>query len=667
MKALSLFFLVLAAPAMAAGPTCARLREVAFHYDQRMKNKQIDSCNNETLSEITNVPNKDEILGRMKCAQLGVLEERARTLENQLGLLEGFEKLKTDIRNNREGTADPNLTRAQTAARNFRRALNSAKTFEMLLRTGGDEQILRQLKSFPEGERNSPEKLRDAVRAFCTNRGGREASTLDACHSSFTIDQDSYTDINAILSQSEVTEENITQWNQAMAIQRGPEEPWSFTEMHRELATALPKISDARLTLTREELRIVNRVPDFQNASSLPFLQAMKNNRSGLSGHASIENFRFLGGDLKERLRVESRSKIGWLWSEIKTHGIALTEEQRAMCNGATADFEQARNCWAAIKSKKNTFPDVASDKAVMVDRFERNFDLTLNYHDKFGDISRCLEPVEGPSALVLADRRDELTNCSVLNMMNGEKADLQNELLVINGLRNRIAAQSERDMKFRNFAIEKLSDMNCAAAGSSVIECEENVANLISREAVELTSSVLGLSIVHHKKAEVENLEALCSQDPVPTGMEVDLCSFYDPAPATANVTDRPAPETGYSPYVEPENARNPSREAFVNGLAGIGWGIVNQLNQRPQSMYPNPYGNINPYPYNYNPYVGAGMSPSDQILFNARFYGGYGFYTPTLGTAPYTAFPTYSTYVQAGAGTSNTSPYFSNFTTYR
>jgi hypothetical protein len=185
-----------------------------------------------------------------------------------------------------------------------------------------------------------------------------------------------------------------------------------------------------------------------------------------------------------------------------------------------------------------------------------------------------------------------------------------------------------------------------------------------IARQAMTLHSDILGMSLTIQNPSSSIDITSMCEES---RPDEQKICEFVAPPPATPNVTDRPAPPSSDSPYIEPVNARDPSHEAFVDGLSGIGWGIVSQLQNRPQ-MY-NPYQSFNPYPYNYNPYLrGSMLSPSDQILYNARFYGGYGFYTPTYGAAPYTAFPQISPYVQAGySSTGNSSSYFSNFGTYK
>lgn len=48
-------------------------------------------------------------------------------------------------------------------------------------------------------------------------------------------------------------------------------------------------------------------------------------------------------------------------------------------------------------------------------------------------------------------------------------------------------------------------------------------------------------------------------------------------------------------------------------------------------------------PYPYNYGPFNGGTppMGIADSIMFNARYHGSYGFYMPTPGYTPGTAFP--------------------------
>jgi hypothetical protein len=666
MKGLLLSLLVLSPAAFASAPNCNRLQEIAVQYEMNLKKKIITpACSEETLPDlaINDIILKEEVIGRMKCASLGVMEERAKTLENQLTLLGGFQILKNEIRDNREATAQNNLTKAQRAAKDFRKALVTAQSLELLLDTAGATPILRELKNIPESRRNSRAKLLQEIRSLCSNRQGRENSAQDACSTQFSPDEESVTEINALINQGTLNDQELTNWSNALKIQRTGGDSWSFREMYSELREAIPKIADGRLTLNRNELNAIKNLPDFQDVAALPFMNALRSAKSGMAVHTSLEKFKFTALDLKERLQVETRSKISWLWKEIKDSGITIAPEKMTMCESALRDFGSAKECWEALSAAKDTIPTSGSAKKEHLTYMTNGMTSTLAYLNSFDELSRCLNPESGATALSLANTGDQLSNCSSLNMLNADLEKIQNELLIINGLREKIGSQNQRDMKFRNFAIEKIATMNCATQETSVVSCEESPMN-VAPEAMSLTSDIMGLSIVHVAPSEATNLEADCENVTANGGLESDLCQFYESAPATPNVTDRPAPPTADSPYIEVQNARDPSHEAFVDGLAGIGWGVVNQLQNRPQ-MY-NPYQTYNPYPYNYNPYAGNGMlSPADQILFNARFYGGYGFYTPTLGAAPYTAFPVISPYVQAGSG--NSSSYFTNFGTYK
>lgn len=664
MKSL-LLFIFLASPAVfAAGPNCNRLQTIVADYELRMKRKIITPrCSEVSLPDIAvaDTALKDEVLGRMKCSSLGVMEERARTLENQLTLLGGFQILKNEISTNREATAQENLTKAQRAARDFRRALITAQSLEMLLDTAGETPIMRQLKDIPEERRNSPAKLLQEIRSLCSNRQGRENTAQDACSTRFTPDADSVREINSLIAQGDLTNEQLTTWSSALRIQRAGGEAWSFRDMYSEIREAVPKIEAGRLTLNRNELNAIKNLPDFQDVPSLPFMNALRAAKSGVAVHTSLEKFKFVALDLKERLQVETRSKISWMWKEVKDSGITLTAEQRASCDQSRSDFVSAQACWTAVQSQKESIPDNNSDKKALVNNLDNGIASSLRYLGSFDEVSRCLNPEDGQStALVSANTGDQLSNCSSLNMLNGDLEKIQSELLLINAMRDQIASQNQRDMKFRNFAIEKMASLNCAAREVSVVSCEESPLTKIAPEAMSLTSDIIGFSLVHSTPATAADIQADCENS---TGMEEDLCSFFDSPPANPNVTDRPAPSST-SPYIEVPDARNPSREAFVDGLAGIGWGIVSQLTgPRP---VPNYYAPVNPFPYNVNPYPTYGLlSPADQVLFNSRYYGGYGFYSPTLGAAPYTAFPVISPYVQAAGA--NSTPYFSNFGTYK
>lgn len=674
MKSL-LLFIVFATPAVfAAGPNCNRMQNIAAYYEKLMLSKTLPNgeCAKETLSEITitdvseTKDLKEKTLEALRCAPLAAMEERVRTLENKINLLGGFQILKESISRNKEKAGDNTLTKAQRAGAEFQKALKTARGFELLLNTEGDDNLLRQIKGIEEAKRDTPEELRQELKSLCAKREGRENNAQDACSPDFKTDAESLKEINLVLSKSDLSDADLEDWKKALAIQKLNGDGWSFNEMSKDLERVIPKFTSGSLSLDRAELNHIKNLPDFQDVAALPFTKALTSVKSGLAIHTSLEKFKFVAEDLRARLQVESRSKISFLWSEAKATGIELSPEQRSFCEQSSINFDSARACWGALTSKKGTIPANQNKAAKFINDMTAGLDQSLAYLDDFNQVTQCLTPSttggnDIKSTLALANIGDELTNCSSLNMLNADLADLQNELLIINGLREKIGKENERDMKFRNFAIEKLASMKCATQDISVIECEESPIAKIAPTAFALTSDILGMSVVHVTPEKPTDIEEECEE---PAEKEVEICSFYDPPPKTPN-DDAPKP-TAETKYVEVPDARDPSREAFIDGIQGIGWGIVSQLTA-PQP-FQNFYAPVNPYPYNFSPFQSTGaFSPADQVLFNSRFYGGYGFYNPYLTLTPTTAFPVISPYIQGNSSGVTSSSFFSNFGIYR
>lgn len=678
MKSLLLLIFLATPTAFAAGPNCNRMQNIAAYYEKLMLSKALPNgeCAKETLPDIniTDIsPTKDvkeKTLEALRCAPLAAMEERVRTIENKINLLGGFQILKNSIRSNKEKAGDNNLTKAQRAGAEFQKALATARAFELLLQTGEENSLLQQLKGIDEANRKTPEKLSQELKKLCTSFKEREQNAKDACSSDFKVDADSLNEINVVLSKSELTGDEIESWKKALAIKKRGGGDWSFNQISKDLERAIPKYTGGTLNLTRDELNHIKNLPDFDDVAALPFMKVLNSGKSGLEIHNSLQKFAFVAEDLKARLQVETGSKVSFVWSEAKAAGIQISPEQQAACNQSLRNFESASVCWAAMNDKKDTIKENKNNASKLITDMTPGLKSSFDYLQEFNDVSECLNPSTNggsgvKSTLVLANSGDELTNCSSLNMLNDKLASLQNELLIINGLREKIGAANARDMKFRNFAIEKLASMGCASVERKESEvevqaCEELPASGIAPTAMSLASDILGLSIVSPKPKENEetSIEEECEE---PAEKEVEICSFYDSPPKTPN---DPAPKpTAETKYIEVPDARDPSREAFIDGLQGIGWGIVSQLTAPQQ--FQNYWGPVNPYPYNFSPYQSTGsLSPADQVLFNSRFYGGYGFYNPYLTLTPTTAFPVISPYSNPGVMSSQ---FFSNFGTYR
>lgn len=643
-------------------PSCDRLKSIALFYEKKINQEKAPSCSEESFPNAAQFEGKDEFISKVKCADMLNLDEQSHALENQLAILEGFERLKQDIRRNKEEARTSDTPRALRAAQDFSSALHVASAFDRILRTEGETPLMLELRSAPEADRNTPEKFNNLLRQLCRNRTGNQ-STKPACATGFSVDQESFAEISSVFGQTDVTEEVVDQWKDALRIQKNDGSDWSFMEMQNTLTqnvNAPAALAGGRTnTITKAQLDAIRGMPDFQSVPSLPVLARIKEARAGMGTQLAFEEFRFLAGDLKGRQQFETRSKVAAVWSELKDFGNGLSPEDRAKCDGANRDFDQAKLCWESLRRNRTTIAADAQDKGALIDKMDEAIGQSISYVGDIGKFEACLTPEQ----LTRSFAGDELTNCAELNVLSADKATIQQKLLIINELKAKIGNHLEREMRFRNFAVQKLSELNCASENVySGISCDEAVAAIIPPSLQGLILDVQGVTLMS-RSGENAEIEEMCDGDGL-SHDETELCKFFDSAPATPNVTDRPAPSS-FSPYVEAPNQRNTQREAVLDGITGIGMGIVQQLYGPRQNTY-NPYASINPFPYNYSRmYATPGLTSTDQILFNSRFYGGYGFYFPTLGAAPYTAFPVTSPYVQAGLG--NSSPYFTSYGAYK
>ncbi len=671
MKRLILTLLVLSPAAFANPMNCSDLGDFINRRFNTIQNSTNDNCSAETLTELTENRNEELITSTIRasgCDNLYTLENKINQLESEIALLAGFEKMKEEIERKKEQAGSQSLTKAQRAARDFRKGLITARLLEGILFTDGATPLISALKALPIGQRNNPSALRTTINNLCQGRtsASEESNLPNICDPSFNIDPDAVVELNTLIESASLDQTQIDSWKTALSIRVG-ETPYNFRTMYNQVSGAMSKIADGRLGLSRAELNSISQLPSFQNQDSLPILNSLTNRTADMSIHIKVDGTKVLAEELKNRQMAQLGSKLSWVLKETRS-SLNLSQEEQDFCNQTTRDFQKAKTCWDIVRSKQQNLPDSAANARTLIGNIASSIDSSFLYHEKLKKVPACLDNglKENQSALTRANFGYKFSDAECADFATEDLYAKIDQAKILNKLKEKIQAKNERISRMTEFALKKFQDMRCVSpeniTGSSIDCSDERVT--IAREATTLHSDILGMSLTIQNPSSSIDITSMCEES---RSDEQKICEFVAPPPATPNVTDRPAPPTADSPYVEVRDARNPSREAFNDGLAGIGWGIVNQLQNRPQ-MY-NPYQSFNPYPYNYNPYSGGSMmSPSDQILYNARFHGGYGFYTPTLGAAPYTAFPLVSPYVQAGySNTGNSSSYFSNFGTYK
>lgn len=222
---------------------------------------------------------------------------------------------------------------------------------------------------------------------------------------------------------------------------------------------------------------------------------------------------------------------------------------------------------------------------------------------------------------------------------INYREAALSTELRVLYAIKDKIAAQNPKLIQIRNFALDKFKSMNCGASETSSLEfqCADPAAKVSIPQNVDALYNSVLLIVKPDRGEEKLEIDKLCAEENFK--FKEKLCAFGKETPDQKVVPPDPHKDEGYEASTEvPGGASDPERDAMVQNLAYLANDIAATW-ARGQQSYQPPF---NPYNYNYTPYMGPPMMGiSDQILFNAQFYGGYGYYMPATGYQPYTAFP--------------------------
>jgi hypothetical protein len=657
MKGLLLALFMISPAVNAAGTmSCAQLGDYisANHRDiLTAKNGTSPACSSDTLPELTEGRDDAEVssvIDELGCQPLSVIDESISKIETEIALLMGIKQLKRDVATNQAEAAGPETTRSKKAAQEFLQALVTARSLESILNTQSDVPLIRSLKDIPVAQRNTPATFANAINSLCTRRAGLQATPGHACGQGFTVSDEAVAELNALIDSSQLSDSQLAEWSRTLAItKQDGQTAYSFNEMFNDIEPALQKIKNGQLGVTRDALKRIRELPTFQDAYPLSFMNALAGRSQKMSVHVAVDGARNLVEELKNRQNTQTMSKVSWLMKEAGA-SMQLTDEQRAFCDQMRADISKTRLCWNAVKNAEMPAPARG-----LVESMTGTIESSLSYLDDLSGANNCLSETN----LAQADKgfQFDTPECEKLNATDEVLNKKVARAKALKVLKDKISAKNDRKIKMTNFALSKFTEQCSPETSYSDIECPAGAS--IAPQAQTLFSNLFGAIV--RTDTTTPDIAEICDD---PEATEVNLCRYVAAPPKNPDTTNPPIPSKE-SPYVEVEGQRN---DQMNDAIAGAGWAIVNQLQQRPQ-MYGNPYMNYNPYPYYNNPYSGMmGMSPADQMLFSARFYGGYGYYTPTYGTAPYTAFPLVSPYVQAGySSTGNTSSYFTNFGTYK
>jgi hypothetical protein len=604
-----------------------------------------------------------EDVDRYKCQDLSLIDANTTRLQSELDLLAGFQKLKADIKAEKENMGSRVLKSAQEAGKNFTVGVVTAQSLELLISDKNPPELLKKLRetvlAMPEKDKADPGIFINKVRSFCPATITVE---LNACHSSFKPTVEAVKEINQLLASSDGTDEQVAGWRSTLAIKKVDGSDYSFSKMYDDMKDALPKLESEEMGLTRDELKALQSLPDFEDASKIGSLASLKDNRKEFKMQELLEQFKFLSGDMKARQEKEVQSKISLAWSKYGSDLGSLADEDKNACANVLEDYKNADTCTKALQK---ALPDMSSGSAkTYLDELKDSLEANQNYLDEITSINdQCLNS----ASLKNARQNGKLSpECEkLLPDIDSDIAKKQKSLLVLNTMKNKIAAENERLRDFRDYVLEKMVNLKCGNTESSTVEfCPQDPAFKTAREALILTSSFMDISIVQYPKEDATDVSKYCEDEKL-LSYEQRICESEK---ASAEEPEKPkAPRQVSLPQVKDDapvsvKSRGSGQvsSAWRNGLIGlagtIGQGLFN----------PNPYGmsgmyGYNPYMYGYSPYpsftVGTPAIGNSWVQMNSQFYGNIGAYQPTFGMTPYTAFPVYNSYYST--------PYSSYFST--
>lgn len=594
--------------------------EIAQNLEKDLMSKRAKNCAEINPSDLIELPTSYQMAlfsdghkekDAAKCLPLSTLSVRIAEVSNRLTLLEGFEKLKNDLKTQKVETASANKALANEAGKDFKENLQIASDFYILLNTvtPKDEMLLPLLQAIPEAKRSSAADLNNEIKKFCEKK-----SELVVCQNTFSVSEASFSEINELLKKK-ITDKQIEEWQNAMAIAKKDGSEYSFAQMKADLDSSLSKIGSTQ-TMSASELKAIQSLPDFENKKSgLKFIDNMAASKkeAGMDNQITKSKFDNLVDELRVRQQEEIKSKISLIWLDYNDSQSALSDEEAAACS-AHADYANAPKCVAAFEKMAKT---LEGGKKAQLLQATSSLKSSLDYVDHLGNAKKsCAESSE-----------------SCEKELTGNKIELLDELAVLKKLEERIVEENKELKTLRNFAIESLDSQKCLQKATTYVgECDAELTPYLSREAESLAISGAQIAMVYtlpKDEADKTNIDEICDNKDELKLVEEQLCKVRDGESINKTKSEKPktAPlDLDYHVDTDPGTNYNPTRAAITQGLSNIFGQAANMLRS-----------SMSPYPqYSYmNPAASRPLSISDSVIRSAQVQSGYGVYsayTPSM-----------------------------------
>lgn len=653
-----LLFLLLTPSALLAAPVdCKKVAEIVKHYElklmsQGLKEDKTNVCTTKNTAPSGKAPTTAKLLEKHSklsasqkdaleefgCSNLATLEARIANLENEQSLLTGFKKMQADLLANKKGAGSKDPKFAKRAGLNFVNGLNAAKNLEAILETGD---LIKALKGVPATERATVDKFKAQVAKLC------DKNTNAACDkTSFDPNEEAIAAINELLDNSDVSDATISNWKNSLKIKKEDDSAYSFTKMSQELHSSVGALEAGKLKFTNAELKSIAALPDFKDASGVGF-SSMKEDMKPV---IVLQKYESYVRGLQKRQELELQGKVTVMWHEIKSEKFisSLSPDIVNLCQNAKNDISYSMSCVEAIdkaqaEARKNGQGN--TDKTARFEDFKKAFDVSKNYLRSIGNqYASCFEV---PINETIKTSGELPRPCkSAIGDIDPRLSVIDSDLQALYLLREEIADKNKDLITLRNYALDQFANHKCGTVFQDEIDCPAEKLK-VSDPAEVLASDVSQIMVVRTKSpdkvATSEAVKVLCAQGNF--SFKSDLCALGDkfPTPTVKNSPTKINREADKfdAPVTAPDGGFDPADEAIKQGVAQMSKEIFGQWwNGKMAQMYAPPY---NPYLYNYHSSMPntSMWNLSDQVLFNARHYGGYGYYFSS-GLPPYTSYPT-------------------------
>lgn len=620
-------------------PACKELGDILQSYEVQLQRDTIRDCSKDDLYKRLTPPGAtdQEFLKDKICSNLATIEAELNQYRMELAVMNGLHKLVETVGNAKDGTENKNQNVARANGKTFVVSLNTAQSFEALFATttADGKPFMQALREVEDIKLLSQRDLSDRVFELCKNQSKNEDN---ACNPKvFRPGPEATTEILGLIKEGDRTKpidiEKISKWQGQLAIKRktpkeGEPDSYSFLEMQRELGGAFENI-DNKTVMTKSQLQAIEKLDDFTYDKSFSFVEDISLLKDQNKKKIASDKFVLLMGDAQLRQQFEVQSKLSVVWQDVGTQVTGLSEDQKAQCDRAKALYTDAVAC---SQSLANAIKD-QSDAGLKskLEQFLSPIKTTTDY----------VELLASQEAIC----RDELKSNQTVseacfNSFNRDRAALQEKILLLNTVKDKIGSQNTTAMKFRNLALQKWTDQKCQSIASPMDMCEDTTvfaqnASLAIQDSMNI--AVMFTSSEAEKSSAMAAAEEVCDDDTrgEPTRIEIRLCEFFNDTTSDVIETDNNKDKTGIN--LKPAgNGRSATKDAWLQAGSDFLKDVL------PMFMPKTTPTGVNPYPYNYNPYKGGTppMGIADTIMFNARYHGAYGFYMPTPGYQPYTAF---------------------------